>query len=99
VSLIVFKTLSEVFSNVLVDTTHGVVVFIASSERHDIVSFVGKDMLSIVNWMESASLAYPVNSLNDLAMNRYKFTATGNSTYEQLEEKYKAMREVIYGNH
>lgn len=95
VSLIIYKTLAEVFPEVIVETKDGLVVFIASPGRNDLANFVRPEMQSVRDWMSGASESYPVNSLNDLAMNRFKFTVTGDSTWEWLEGKYGAMREAV----
>jgi predicted membrane-bound spermidine synthase len=95
VSLIIYQTLAEVFPEVIVETKDGLVVFIASPGRNDLVDFVRPEMQSVRDWMSGAAEAYPINSLNDLAMNRFKFTVTGDSTWERLEGKYSAMREAL----
>jgi predicted membrane-bound spermidine synthase len=95
VSLIIYKTLAEVFPEVIIETKDGLVVFIASPGRNDLVDFVSPEMQSVRDWMSGASESYPINSLNDLAMNRFKFTVTGDSTWERLEQKYGAMREAL----
>lgn len=94
-SLIIYKTLAEVFPEVIIETKDGLVVFIASPGRNDLVDFVSPEMQSVRDWMSGASESYPINSLNDLAMNRFKFTVTGDSTWERLEQKYGAMREAL----
>ena len=95
VSLIIYKTLAQVFPEVIVETKDGLVVFIASPGRNDLADFVRPEMQSVRDWMSGASESYPINSLNDLAMNRFKFTVTGDSTWERLEQKYGAMREAL----
>jgi hypothetical protein len=52
---------------------------------------------SASEWMSEASVLAPVNRLDDLVMNRTKFAAWGDSTWERLRVKYALMRETAWG--
>jgi hypothetical protein len=48
--------------------------------------------------MKMASREAPINRLDDLAMNRHKFTLWGDSTFERLRERYDQMRLELESN-
>lgn len=95
-AMIIHRTLKEVFPNVVADVTKGAVVLYASASRPDMINDL--DQLSAVatEWLADASPLAPVNRLGDLAMNRTKFGAWGDSTWERLREKYAVMREMAW---
>ncbi|WP_423415863.1 hypothetical protein RLW55_05955 [Hyphomicrobium sp. B1] len=97
VSLISFRTLAQVFPHVNVSLAGGVVVFYASPTRGDLANFLTDEDNRLTDWVREASDGMPVNRLDDLAMNRAKFTAAGGSTWEQLEAKYAGMRRMLKG--
>lgn len=96
-SLIIYRTLKEVFPNVVADVGKGAVVFYASASRADLAN--GLDQLSAAasDWLVEASVLAPVNRLDNLVMNRTKFAAWGDSTWERLRVKYALIRETAWG--
>lgn len=99
VSLISYKTLKEVFPNVAVSMVDGVVVFYASPTRADLANYLSEEDGMITVWVEDAAADAPVNRLDDLVMNRSKFTASGDSTWEKLRHKYADMRKDLEQRH
>ncbi|MBS0232528.1 MAG: hypothetical protein JSR99_03470 [Proteobacteria bacterium] len=95
VSLISFRTLKAVFANVFVSRVGGVVVFYASPTRGDLANYLTEVDAQLTDWVSEASADAPVNRLGDLAMNRAKFTTSGDSTWEKLQSKYSEMRRVL----
>jgi spermidine synthase len=91
VSLIIYRTLKDVFPNVVVDMQEGVVLFYASAQRADLANFNSERGNEISGWMEEASARVPVNRLDNLVMNRHKFTLWGDSHWEQMYSKYRAI--------
>jgi spermidine synthase len=96
-SLIIYRTLKEVFPHVVADVSKGAVVFYSSASRADLAN--GLDQLSAAasDWLAEASVLAPVNRLDNLVMNRTKFAAWGDSTWERLRVKYAFMRETAWG--
>lgn len=92
VSLIAYRTLKAVFANVFVSRVDGVVVFYASPARADLGNYLSDEDGQLTAWVDEASMDAPVNRLDDLAMNRAKFTTSGDSTWEKLRQKYAEMR-------
>lgn len=88
VSLIMYRTLREVFPHVVVDATPGVVLFYASTARSDLVNFLSEEAGEQTAWINEVGMMAPVNQLDDLVMNRHKFTLFGDSTYDRLFKKY-----------
>lgn len=95
VSLIGYRTLARVFPHVSVSLAGGVVVFYASPTHADLGNFLSDEDNRLTDWVREASQSMPVNRLDDLAMNRAKFTSSGDSTWEQLQTKYAGMREAL----
>lgn len=95
VSLISYRTLAQVFPHVNVSLAGGVVVFYASPIRDDLANFLTDEDNRLTDWVREASDNMPVNRLDDLAMNRAKFTASGDSTWEKLQRKYAGMRREL----
>lgn len=95
-SLIIYKTLREVFPYVVADLTKGAVVLYASPSRADMVNDLDPLSVSASEWMSEASALAAVNRLDDLVMNRTKFAAWGDSTWERLREKYAIMRATAW---
>lgn len=95
VSLISYRTLAEVFPHVNVSLAGGVVVFYASPTRADLGNFLTEEDNRLTDWVAEMAREAPVNRLDDLAMNRAKFTASGGSTWEQLDKKYADMRREL----
>lgn len=93
VSQIMYATLREVFPNVVMSMVSGVVLFHASPERTDLGNYLPEGDANLSDWVEQALLAMPVpvNRLNNLVMNRHKFTPWGDSTWERLFRKYSHM--------
>lgn len=95
-SLIVYKTLRQVFPNVVADVTKGAIVLYASPSKAHMINDLDPLSASASEWMSEASVLAPVNRLDDLVMNRTKFSALGDSTWEQLREKYAVMRATAW---
>lgn len=95
-SLIIYKTLREVFPNVVADVTKGAIVLYASPSKADMINDLDPLSASASEWMSEASVLAPVNRLDDLVMNRTKFSAWGDSTWERLREKYAVMRATAW---
>lgn len=88
VSLIMYRTLREVFPHVVVDTTSGVALFYASKTRGDLVNFLKPESMQANAWIAEIGMQAPVNRLDNLVMNRHKFTMFGDSTWDRLFDKY-----------
>lgn len=95
VSRIIYRTMAEVFPYVYVSRVDGVVVFYASPTRGDLGNYLPAADIGLADWVREASEDMPVNRLEDLAMNRAKFTATGDSTWERLQDKVADMRRAM----
>lgn len=95
VSLIAYRTLKSVFANVFVSRVDGLVVFYASPARADLGNYLSEQDGQLTDWVVEASSEAPVNRLDDLAMNRAKFTSNGDSTWEKLRAKYADMRKEL----
>jgi hypothetical protein len=87
--------LAQVFPNVHVTVSSGVVVFYASPTRDDLANFLTDDDNRLTNWVREVSAQAPINRLDDLAMNRAKFTSSGDSTWERLQIRYRDMRHAL----
>ena len=80
ISLMLYHTLKSVFREVRVDATHGVVVFYAAkAATPGLDAALPQETRQIGNWIDGASYTSHLNTLDDLAMNRYKFTLWGDS--------------------
>lgn len=88
VSLIMYRTLREVFPHVVIDTTSGVALFYASKTRGDLVNFLKPEAMQANGWIFEIGMQAPVNRLDNLVMNRHKFTVFGDSTWDRLFDKY-----------
>jgi spermidine synthase len=88
VSLIMYRALREVFQHVVIDTTSGVAVFYASKTRGDLVNFLKPEAMQTNAWIAEIGMQAPVNRLDNLVMNRHKFSLFGDSNWERLFEKY-----------
>lgn len=91
VALIQYKTLKSVFAHVAVEVHSGYVLFYAAQEMvpgwENVISG-GEPNLQA--WMEALSRDVSVNRLDNLVMNRHKFTVLGDSNFDRLREKYSA---------
>ncbi len=96
VSLILYRTLQSVFQNVQLDTSHDVILFLAAGADAPGLTAV-LDPLSprLLGWMAQAAVHAPINRLDDLVMNRHKFTPWGDSTFERLGDKYEEMSRAL----
>lgn len=88
-SLITYKTLKTVFPNVYIDISNGTVVFYASVDRADIINYLTPMADYLSEWVKTVSDDTPINRLDNLVMNQYKFTLFGDSTWERLFSKYQ----------
>lgn len=88
VSLIMYRTLREVFPHVVIDTAPGVALFYASKTRADLVNFLKPESMQANAWISEIGMQAPVNRLDNLVMNRHKFTIFGDSTWDRLFDKY-----------
>lgn len=95
-SLIIYRTLKEVFPYVVADASKGAVVLYASPSRTDMANDLDPLSASASEWMSEASALAPVNRLDNLVMNRTKFAAWGDSTWERLRDKYAVMRATAW---
>jgi spermidine synthase len=93
VSLIIYRTLKEVFPLVYIDTSFGTVLFIASKNLRPELEAMFRDTQKTHLWVEDASRNMPVNRLNDLPMNSYRFDALGQVSGEDLKQEY----EMLFG--
>lgn len=93
VSLILYRTLKSVFPEVRVDASHGVVLFYAAKvSSPPLVEALSEKSADLTRWVDEASLEAPINRLDDLAMNRHKFTLWGDSTFERVRERYAGLK-------
>lgn len=90
-ALIIYRTLKEVFPYVVVDVNHGSVVFYASPARADLVNDLPPESRRMSEYMPDSTTFVPVNRLDSLVMNRTKFDWWGDSRWERLLAKYRAM--------
>ncbi len=88
VSLIIYRTLREVFPHVVVDASHSAVLFYASKSRWDMTDSLAEGSSQLTNWVAQVAASAPVNRLDDLVMNRHKFTLFGDSTFDRLFSQY-----------
>lgn len=88
VSQIIYRTLKEVFPHVMVDVSSGLVLFYASPTRSDLPNYLSPESQRLSSWLAEASAWAPVNRLDNLVMNRHKFTVWGDSTWERIQAKY-----------
>jgi hypothetical protein len=95
-SLIIYRTLKEVFPYVVADTSKGAVVLYASPSRTDMANDLDPLSAAASEWLAEASALAPLNRLDNLVMNRTKFAAWGDSTWERLREKYAVMRATAW---
>jgi spermidine synthase len=96
VSLILYRTLKSVFQEVRIAASHGVVLFYAAkASAPDLVALLPAQSADLTNWVDQASRESPVNRLDDLAMNRHKFTLLGDSTFDRLREKYTGLKALL----
>lgn len=94
VSLIIYRTLREVFPHVVIDSSTDVTLFYASKTRADMLNFLDKETLGPNGWIGEIGMSAPVNRLDNLVMNRHKFTLFGDSTWERLFDKYRLVESV-----
>jgi spermidine synthase len=96
VSLILYRTLKTVFQEVRVDASHGVILFYAAKAASpDLVAQLPEQSQYLTAWMEGGSRDIPINRLDDLVMNRHKFTLWGDSNFDRLREKYAGLKASI----
>lgn len=90
VSLIIYRTLKEAFRTVVVDTSTNVMLFYANNSGEDLLGYMTEDVQRTNKWIVEAARQSPINRLDNLVMNRFKFTSFGDSTWERLSDKYSA---------
>lgn len=95
-SLIIYRTLREVFPYVVADASKGAVVLYASASRTDMANDLDTLSAAASEWLAEASALAPINRLDNLVMNRTKFASWGDSTWERLREKYAVMRATTW---
>lgn len=95
-ALIIYRTLKQVFPYVVADVSKGSIVLYASLSRTDMINELDPLSATASGWLAEAAAFAPVNRLDDLVMNRTKFAAWGDSTWEQLREKYAVMRATAW---
>lgn len=95
-SLIIYRTLKEVFPYVVADASKGAVVLYASPSRSNMANDLDPLSAAASEWLAEASVLAPVNRLDNLVMNRTKFAAWGESTWERLRDKYANMRATAW---
>ena len=88
VSLIIYRTLREVFPHVVVDTSSDVTLFYASKTREGLLNFLPAETHGPNDWIKDFGMNAPVNRLDNLVMNRHKFSLFGDSNWERLFDKY-----------
>lgn len=94
VSQIIYRTIASVF---LADATFarqeadGAVVFYATDRSlvDPLKEALGPESTLLTRWLQAEAADAPINTLDDLAMNRAKFTLWGDSTFDRLFEKYR----------
>ncbi len=86
---IIYRTLREVFPNVVADSSSGFTMFFASPKRADLRNFIDIESQHVSSWLEDSARNAPVNRMDDLVLNRHKFTWFGDSTWDRLFEKYQ----------
>lgn len=92
VSQIIFRTMQAVFPIVRVEQADdAATVFYATTapmaSRLD--AMLKPETVHLTRWLSQASSTAPLNTLDDLAMNRSKFTWFGDSSFDRLFERYK----------
>ena len=86
----------EMYENIARHMTDRAVLFYAAkAAAPDLVSMLPEQSAWVTTWVNRDSRDAPVNRLDDLAMNRHKFTLLGDSTFERLREKYAQLREML----
>ena|GEM_PF-6458469 len=71
------------------EPSHGVVLFYASKSRGDLMNFMQEKAQLATSWISDIGMTAPVNRLDNLVMNRHKFTVFGDRTWDRLFEKYE----------
>lgn len=94
VSLIIYKTLKEVFPLVYVDTSFGTVIFFASVNTRSELEAIFEEGKREWLWMEDAARHLPINRLDNLAMNNYRFDTFGYLTDETLANEYGVQDDI-----
>lgn len=95
VARIVYETLRRVFPNVVVDMSGGMAVFYASPTREDLSNFLPDISQALSDWLAAAPHDAPINTLDNLVMNRFRFNAKGDSDVENIAAKFDEMRSLI----
>lgn len=88
VALIIYRTLRETYRTVIVDSSQNVMLFYATNSGEDLIGYMPKEVQRTNKWIVEASAGMPINRLDNLVMNRYKFNTLGDSGWERLSEKY-----------
>lgn len=80
------------FPFVAVEMSGGFVLYYATQEPLPGWQDLGRESdPNMLGWMEALSRDVSVNRLDNLVMNRHKFTVLGDSTFERLREKYAVL--------
>ena len=91
VSLITMRSLEQVFNHVHLEVYGGSVLFYVSDHRPVFVEeegYVSKEGQILTPWAKRQAREAPLNTLDDLAMNRSKFTWFGDTKFDRLFEQY-----------
>lgn len=88
IALTIYKTLKEVFPLVKVVPSQDALLFFAGeADNIELRKALGQDDRQDF-WIEDVARAYPVNRLDNLALNRYRFTLLGDHVRENMRERY-----------
>jgi spermidine synthase len=91
IALTMYNTLKEVFPLVKVVTSQDALLFFAgNADKAELRKALGQDQRQDF-WIEDAASGYPVNRLDNLALNRYRFTVLGDHVRENIRERYREL--------
>lgn len=95
VSKIIFRTLQSVFPMVRAEQADdGAMLFYgaAANNTAQLDAMLKPESAHLNRWLGNSAASAPPNTLDDLAMNRAKFTWFGDSTFDRLFQKYSTTR-------
>jgi len=84
VSLIIFRTLQSIYPEVIAELAPDVVLFYASPTAGTLQGHFPRDVMHLSQAMAASARNVPINRLDNLVMNRHKFSVLGDSHWEVL---------------
>lgn len=88
ITLTIFRTLEAVFKTVVVRSAEDGTLFFAADVKNRFLSALGEEEPRLQYWVEENAKNLPVNELDNLVLNRHRFTLLGDHVGQNMRERY-----------